>query len=78
MAVDLATAYVSISASADGMGKSIKDEVGVGEKREPNPPQVLEAVVRGSVAHIGLLNTEITNLELHLEGALAAHPKTVA
>jgi len=77
MAVDLATAYVSISASADGMGKSIKDEVGVGEKREPNPPQVLEAVVRGSVAHIGLLNTEITNLELHLEGALAAHPKTV-
>ena len=30
MAVDLATAYVSISASADGMGKSIKDELGVG------------------------------------------------
>ncbi len=26
---------------------------------------------------IGLLNTEITNLELHLEAALAAHPKTV-
>jgi len=43
----------------------------------PIAPQVLEAIVRGSVAHIGLLNTEITNLELHLEAALAAHPKTV-
>jgi transposase len=43
----------------------------------PIAPQILEAIVRGSVAHIGLLNTEITNLELHLEAALAAHPKTV-
>ncbi len=37
---------------------------------------VLEAIVRSSVAQIGLLNVEITGLERQTADALAAHPKT--
>ncbi|NYI47812.1 transposase [Nocardioides aromaticivorans] len=42
----------------------------------PLAPRILESVVHGSVAQIGLLNTEITRLERDLASALAAHPKT--
>ena len=42
----------------------------------PVAPKVLETLVRGSVAQISLLNTEITHLEHALADALAAHPKT--
>ncbi|WP_254923175.1 IS110 family transposase [Rhodococcus sp. OK302] len=38
-------------------------------------PKVLEVIIRGSIAQINLLNTEITNLEHELADALAAHPK---
>ena len=43
---------------------------------DPIADQVLEAIVRSSVAQIGLLNAEITRLERQLADALAAHPKT--
>ncbi|MEN3123901.1 transposase, partial [Janibacter sp. LM] len=42
----------------------------------PLAPRILESVVHGSVAQIGLLNTEITRLERDLASALAARPKT--
>lgn len=42
----------------------------------PVAPQVLETIVRGSIAQISLLNTEIAHLERALADALAAHPKT--
>ncbi|MDV8070977.1 transposase [Rhodococcus sp. IEGM 1366] len=44
---------------------------------DPIAPKVLEAIVRGSIAPITLLNTEIARLEHELEEHLAAHPKTV-
>jgi transposase len=37
---------------------------------------VLESIIRGSIAQIGLLNTEIAHLEHDLADVLAAHPKT--
>lgn len=43
----------------------------------PIAPKVLEAIIRGSIAQINLLNTEIARLEHELADALAAHPKTV-
>ena len=43
---------------------------------DPIADQVLEAIVRSSLAQIGLLNAEITRLERQLADALAAHPKT--
>ncbi|MBP1054588.1 transposase [Rhodococcus qingshengii] len=43
----------------------------------PIAPKVLEAIIRGSIAQIALLNTEIARLEHELADALAAHPKTV-
>ncbi len=43
---------------------------------DPIADKVLEAIVRASLAQIGLLNTEITDLERQLADALAAHPKT--
>lgn len=43
----------------------------------PVAPKVLESIVRGSIAQIGLLNTEIAHLEHGLADALAAHPKTL-
>ncbi len=42
----------------------------------PIAPRVLAAIVRGSVAQIQMLNTEITGLERDIAQALAAHPKT--
>lgn len=42
----------------------------------PVAPKVLETLVRGSIAQISLLNTEIAHLEHALAEALAAHPKT--
>jgi transposase len=39
-------------------------------------PHVLESIVRGIIAHISVLNTEIAHLERDLANALAAHPKT--
>jgi transposase len=42
----------------------------------PVAPKVLESIVRGSVAQISLLNTEIAHLEHDLADALAARPKT--
>ncbi|MEP6624285.1 MAG: transposase, partial [Acidimicrobiia bacterium] len=41
----------------------------------PISPIVLAAIVRGSVAQIRLLNTEIAHLECEMATALAAHPK---
>ena len=43
---------------------------------DPIAETVLEAIVRASLAQIGLLNTEITVLERQLADALARHPKT--
>jgi transposase len=42
----------------------------------PVAPKVLESIIRGSIAQIGLLNTEIAHLEHDLADVLAAHPKT--
>ncbi len=42
----------------------------------PLAPKVLESIVRGSIAQISLLTTEIAHLEDALAEALAAHPKT--
>jgi hypothetical protein len=41
----------------------------------PLSPEILAAIVAGSVAQIRVLNTEITRLEHAIEGALASHPK---
>ncbi len=43
---------------------------------DPIAEKVLEAIVRSSIAQIGLLNIEITGLERQTADALAAHPKT--
>lgn len=43
---------------------------------DPIAEKVLEAIVRSSLAQIGLLNAEITGLERQLADALATHPKT--
>ena len=43
---------------------------------DPIADQVLEVIVRSSLAQIGLLNAEIRGLERQLADALAAHPKT--
>ena len=43
---------------------------------DPIAPMVLETIVRGSIAQISLLNTEIAHLQHGLADALAAHPKT--
>jgi transposase len=43
---------------------------------DPIAGKVLEAIVRSSVAQIGLLNGEITGLERQLADTLAMHPKT--
>lgn len=42
---------------------------------DPISPVVLAAIVRGSVAQIRMLNTEIAHLERDIATALAAHPK---
>ncbi len=42
----------------------------------PIAPTVLAAVIRGSVAQIRMLNSEIAQLERDLQTALAAHPKS--
>ncbi len=43
---------------------------------DPIAEKVLEAIVRSSLAQIGLLNAEITGLERQLAATLATHPKT--
>jgi transposase len=43
---------------------------------DPIAESVLEAIVRASVAQIGLLNAQIAVLERRLADALARHPKT--
>lgn len=42
----------------------------------PIAPTVLAAIIGGSVAHIRILNAQITALENNLAQALVAHPKT--
>lgn len=42
----------------------------------PIAPTVLAAIIRGSVAQIRMLNSEIAQLERELRTALAAHPKS--
>jgi transposase len=42
----------------------------------PISPEILAAIVAGSVAQIRVLNTEITRLDHAIKAALASHPKT--